>query len=51
MRTWTLTQKVTTVGLEEGTIISPKYYNYPFNFEECKKANYTGWFVIKYSDV
>lgn len=51
MRSWSLNDKVTDIGLEEGTILTPKYYNYPFNFDKCKKkANPKGLFVIKYAD-
>ena len=51
MRAWTLTDKVTNIGLEEGTVLTPKYYNYPFDFTKCKKeASPKGLFVIKYAD-
>ena len=51
MRAWTLTEKETDIGLEEQTVLTPKFYNYPFNYLNCKdEANYTGWFAIKYAD-
>ena len=33
MRIWTLEEKITDTGLEPGTILAPKYYNYPFDYE------------------
>ena len=52
MRTWTLTEKETDIGLEELTVLSPKYYNYPFDYEKCMdEAIYTGWHAIKYARI
>ena len=39
MRTWTLTEKITGNGLEEGAVLAPKYYNYPFDNKKCLEDN------------
>ena len=36
MRTWTLDQKVDTIGLEKGSVLVPTYSNYPFDYQKCK---------------
>ena len=38
MRTWILNEKVDTIGLEEGSILAPKYPNYPFDYQKCKET-------------